>query len=384
MEPIHVLGTGNMGSLFAFALKKSSPASKIVLFARDAYVYRRFIAAGGAIDVSTAGVSEHQTGFDIELLNPQDRTPKPPIRNMIIATKAYDTTEALRRTRDRLNQHSTLLFLQNGMGVVEEVTRELFPNKETRPHFLLGITTHGVRRNEQGLDKYAHAYAPTDAFAEEVLPKNTRWVKQRRSPFSIVHAGVGQTQFGPVRLDKDSILSFARAEYLHWKYLHWTSGHLEDCLVQADMLSATQVSPSTIYEAQLEKLVINSIINPLTVLQDCENGRIFDDPVYVDLAHQLLQEAAPIVRVLSARPGSPPSRAGHFSYQSLWRTVEEVARKTASNKSSMLQDVQNGRPTEIDYINGYIAKKGKELSLQQRTHAEIREKISDITASRYD
>ncbi len=39
-------------------------------------------------------------------------------------------------------------------------------------------------------------------------------------------------------------------------------------------------------------------------------------------------------------------------------TVEAVARRTAANRSSMLQDVQRGAPTEIDAICGAIVQAG--------------------------
>jgi 2-dehydropantoate 2-reductase len=43
--------------------------------------------------------------------------------------------------------------------------------------------------------------------------------------------------------------------------------------------------------------------------------------------------------------------------------VEEVARNTASNISSMLQDVLRGTPTEIDAINGAIIKAGEQVKV---------------------
>jgi 2-dehydropantoate 2-reductase len=37
----------------------------------------------------------------------------------------------------------------------------------------------------------------------------------------------------------------------------------------------------------------------------------------------------------------------------------ETARRNAANYSSMYQDVAAGRPTEIEYINGYVLRQGR-------------------------
>ena len=38
--------------------------------------------------------------------------------------------------------------------------------------------------------------------------------------------------------------------------------------------------------------------------------------------------------------------------------TEKICRVSAANHSSMLQDVEHGRPTEIDSINGVIVSRG--------------------------
>ena len=39
-----------------------------------------------------------------------------------------------------------------------------------------------------------------------------------------------------------------------------------------------------------------------------------------------------------------------------WSEIEKIIRNTAENKCSMLQDLENGRQTEIDAINGEIVR----------------------------
>ena len=43
--------------------------------------------------------------------------------------------------------------------------------------------------------------------------------------------------------------------------------------------------------------------------------------------------------------------------------VFEVARRTGANRSSMLQDVERGAPTEIEALNGAVAREGRRLGI---------------------
>ena len=96
------------------------------------------------------------------------------------------------------------------------------------------------------------------------------------------------------------------------------------------------------------KLVVNAAINPLTALLRVKNGDLLDNPFSCSLMVQLAQEAASVAHACGVElPFSDPKLA-----------VESVARQTADNTSSMLQDILRGDPTEVDAINGAIIQKG--------------------------
>ena len=59
------------------------------------------------------GVSDHQSGFDCEDVGKGTGE----IRNLILTTKTYGTVDALKPLRGRLGKGSTLLFVQNGIGM---------------------------------------------------------------------------------------------------------------------------------------------------------------------------------------------------------------------------------------------------------------------------
>ena len=97
------------------------------------------------------------------------------------------------------------------------------------------------------------------------------------------------------------------------------------------------------------KLVVNSAINPLTAILRIPNGQLLERPAARKLLQQLAQETAAVARAERVSLASPDPVL----------MVEEVARGTAANRSSMFQDVLRGAPTEIDAICGAVARAGQ-------------------------
>jgi 2-dehydropantoate 2-reductase len=92
------------------------------------------------------------------------------------------------------------------------------------------------------------------------------------------------------------------------------------------------------------KLVINAAINPLTALLRVPNGVLLERPAAREMMKALACESAQVAAAENVElPFADPVAA-----------AEEVARKTAGNRSSMLQDILRGAPTEIDAICGAV------------------------------
>lgn len=95
------------------------------------------------------------------------------------------------------------------------------------------------------------------------------------------------------------------------------------------------------------KGVVNAGINPLTALLGVRNGAVVEDPHLRECAVTLSREAERVGYAL-----------GHRVEGSV-DLMLEVAEMTASNRSSMLQDMERGRRTEIDAITGVIVREGE-------------------------
>ena len=96
------------------------------------------------------------------------------------------------------------------------------------------------------------------------------------------------------------------------------------------------------------KLIVNSAINPLTALLGIPNGELLQRPAARAIMRSLAEETAVVAAAEHVQLG--------FDAVAL---VEDVARKTAANHSSMLQDIRRGAPTEIDAICGAVARAGE-------------------------
>jgi 2-dehydropantoate 2-reductase len=101
-----------------------------------------------------------------------------------------------------------------------------------------------------------------------------------------------------------------------------------------------------------EKLVVNVGINPLTALMRVPNGALLEMPHAWEIAVAAATEAQAVARAagLNLR-GDPAER------------LRQVAIATAANRSSMLQDMLAGRPTEIEALNAQVVARGLSLGL---------------------
>ncbi len=164
----------------------------------------------------------------------------------------------------------------------------------------------------------------------------------RTAPRSVVHAGKGQTLIGSPDTG-EAIFAELPSQYLNIK------------------------SCNNIVQKQWEKLAINCAINGLTVIFQCRNGELLSKPEALARMEALCQEIIPITEQLDIVLPSA---------NDLFQQTKQTLQLTADNFSSMYQDIKQGQPTEIDFINGYLVEQAKRLGIDcpenQRLLTEIK------------
>ena len=102
-----------------------------------------------------------------------------------------------------------------------------------------------------------------------------------------------------------------------------------------------------------KKLVVNSAINPLTAALRLQNRFVSESPYLRNLAEMIIKESVKAAEADGII----------LEYEEIRNTVFSVAEKTGLNRSSMLQDIENGRKTEIDFISGSAADKAEKAGI---------------------
>ncbi len=203
---------------------------------------------------------------------------------LIIATKAYDLAAALTSIQSLLQDDTTILLLQNGLGI-EGIAKGIVKNQ---CRIVRGLVT----------------------LASEMLSPGR------------VKAWRGETILGSDELSE-------------------SVSHL---LEKSGIKTKTS---NTLSQEIWRKCIINSIINPLTAILQVQNNKISTP----ELAW---------IRYTIGRESIAVGNAEGIDFKAdLIEHIEEIIPKY-TNYSSMCQDIQKGRPTEIEFINGRIVELGEQ------------------------
>ncbi|MFQ5907461.1 MAG: ketopantoate reductase family protein [Thermoplasmata archaeon] len=98
------------------------------------------------------------------------------------------------------------------------------------------------------------------------------------------------------------------------------------------------------------KAIVNACINPLTALLRVPNGYVLQTEATEQVVRNVIQEGVEVAARYDV----------DLAEDAVFERVAAVVQGTAANRSSMLQDLERGRRTEIEAINGAIARLGQE------------------------
>ena len=152
-------------------------------------------------------------------------------------------------------------------------------------------------------------------------------------PGSIRHAGIGPTTIGM-----------------------WADGGKDKALYIAKFLTEAGIKTEAVDDIQSviwNKLLVNVGINAITALTGIKNGQLLDLSATQNISRAAVEEAMELAR----------AQGIHIREDSV-EYVFEIAKATSPNRSSMGQDVDNKRLTEIEAINGFVVREASKIGLK--------------------
>ncbi|MBB6673234.1 ketopantoate reductase family protein [Cohnella nanjingensis] len=302
MTKIAVAGGGSIGLLLAGRI---ALAGKPVTVWTRAEAQARALAASG---VAVCGASGETIGIApvTAMTLDQAQAERDPAHVVLLAVKQTALSQAfLDALRAAVPPGAAVAAFCNGLGHTERLAAAL-PGR----HLLAAVTTEGARRT---------------------------------GPAAVRHTGSGNTWLGDAPLfDGTARDAAVPADPAKLQIV-------EKVLKEAGF---TAIVSNDMAERMLRKLLSNAVINPLTALLRVPNGQLTATRDRLRLMRTLFDETVPVLRQYGL-PNDP----------ALWDELLDVCARTAANRSSMLQDVEAGRPTEIGAINGAVSRLARQAGL---------------------
>ncbi len=132
-----------------------------------------------------------------------------------------------------------------------------------------------------------------------------------------------------------------------------------------------RISPDVMGELW-SKLMVNCAYNAISALAQQPYGRMAALPAIREVQHAVVRE---VVAVAQADGQS-------LTLPAALEAMERIAVAMPAQFSSTAQDLARGKPTEIDHLNGYVARRGAELGIATPVNQTLHALVKLVEAGR--
>ncbi|KAG9325590.1 hypothetical protein KVV02_004892 [Mortierella alpina] len=457
----HILGPGGIGSLFAYYFhrhhipftlfqRKAPPPTPPSLTHKTNSNTPTTLKYMNLAALDTASVEPQVVdGVDWEPLYPiidkelfrydpvYNELSRSPIHRLLVTTKTYQTVEAISKIRHRLRPWTTIVLMQNGMGVREEICESMgwTDNDAERPNFVQGIISHGAQKMGDTIVHTGRGHVwlapivdtppsppvtpgstkdnqdPSSSTAEKSLQKKSSpkldaktladigALLQKPDDGSLFPTltepskAVRSTKY-PYTNPSTFVAPFTDAPFSSFyvqpspeQLRHLRTRSLYETLAAFQLLSADMdlkiLMPEHLLALQLSKLVVNACVNPVATLLEATNGTLIDSAEAHQAVKDLIKESLSILNHSKEFQAlDKPLRDEFLTLETLTETTEAILRATKPNRCSTLQDYLKGsQQCEIDYMNGYLLKMAERYGRPAPLNKMVTEKVKDKFAA---
>ena len=391
----HVLHSP-LGTLLAYHLRRTLPSKHVVsLISNHRDAVRKQTTPNKAVSLEHSGVITSVPNIDFEFPGRSRRSPSKgssgtsivvgtaatpaedqepkPIESLIVTVPPSATRHTLNSLMHRLSPQSTIVLMQTGLGVYEELVTKLFPNPARRPHFIIGSPRHYAWLKRP--NHVVHSFIGSIDFSIVPDPRGRDFEAILRSPdISSLDRGLrvadiankgSDPQFAEYASLRNTVAVLSRLDALNVTWLPMREGEVvfrRDLVVRAvtDALAVTLGTPngellSTHYSRKLGETLIKEIHGAFRKQWDTELR-----------SHFLGAEER-----LSRMPSLPKG----LGRRALMGDLVRHLLVTKEYNAPMLSDIQIGTPTQLRYGLGYLAGVGQTYGFPMPTTSALYQTI---------
>jgi 2-dehydropantoate 2-reductase len=366
IKKIGIIGRGSIGVSVAFNLQLAQNI-QTTLLVREHYE-RSDVLSLLTVDGETRIIECAQAYISKSALQPLDL--------IILPVKQYQIERLVQDIAEYLDTKTTVLLLHNGMGGIQLVQKYL-PNNP----LLVATTTDGVYKtsttcfiqtavgqfdigavykensDEENVDEEninegnvnEGNVNEENVNEENVNEENVN--EENVNEENVNEESVNKESVNKENVNEESVNKekpIEKHNHSTWDYLNYLHPRL---LWRSDMTFVLY-----------QKLAVNAAINPLTALKNCKNGGLMD---YSEEVKKVKEEIFDLYEFMNLP----------IDTHALSLHIDAVIQLTKENYSSMHQDFQNGRETEVEGILGFLLEKGKETGMKMAFVQTLYEQI---------
>ncbi|MEO1403862.1 MAG: ketopantoate reductase C-terminal domain-containing protein, partial [Cyanobacteria bacterium J06635_1] len=114
-----------------------------------------------------------------------------------------------------------------------------------------------------------------------------------------------------------------------------------------------------------EKLILNTALNALSGLEQKPMGVLVNDPLLRPALDGVIRESWAVLQNDYTLP----------SPEALATEIYKTARQVPHHYSSLYQDLMSGRPTEVEFLNGFIVRRGQQQGIATPYNERIYQRV---------
>ncbi|KAG6038719.1 hypothetical protein E4U41_003796 [Claviceps citrina] len=255
------------------------------------------------------------------------------IDQLVVTGLGHEAVQALETVRHRVDENTTVCLMNDGLGVLEDVRKKIFEGSEAAPDFLLGHMSH-------------------------------------RLVFNRTYDAVTQLKRGETKL------TFAESPRMRVKGMQKTESRPD--LVQALGEARDLCSSFTPFDQwlrfKLPSVLFDSVVEPVCVLLDMPYRGLLQNPAAARMMQGLLSE---ILLVLERMPEVQESTVvrDYIYTRGIRKFMYSRIAAKRLQPSRLVRRIEKGQPTDVEYLNGYFLRRGRDLGVDMPMNVMIRDAI---------